>query len=66
MVVTLEKLPEIPLAGRTLSLGDIWKLTAGLAPYFRAMSNTRTSSGGGREFGVEILLPVCQDHGRIM
>ena len=47
MVVTLEELLELSLAGRTLSSwppGDIWKLTAGLAPYFRAMSNTRTST----------------------
>ena len=40
MVVTLEELLEISLAGRTLSPGDILKLTAGPAPYFRAMSNT--------------------------
>ena len=35
--------PELSLRN-TFSSGDIWKLTAGLALYFRAMSNTWTKT----------------------
>ena len=65
MVVTLEEHLELSLAGRTLSPGDIWKLTAGLAPYFRAMSNTRTSTSLEEEEGANSGWKFCSPSVRI-
>ena len=70
MVETLEEHLELSLAERTLSLS--WRyleVNCGSCSLFpRDVKHTHFDFfGGGRsEFGVEILLPVCQDHGRIM
>ena len=68
MVVTLEELLELSLAGRTLSSWRYLEVNCGSCSLFpRDVKHTHFDFfGGGREFGVEILLPVCQDHGRIM
>ena len=71
MVVTLEEHLELSLAGRTDTFS--WRyleVNCGSCSLFpRDVKHTHFDffgGGGGSEFGVEILLPVCQDHGRIM